>query len=271
MVAAMGSQGQSESESSDSNATASNLPGPGRNVGLLYDYVGRKLESALKRRREPGSGAVHEENASHSTANSLVDTNATAPNLPGPGRNIGNLFDWLGVKIEAVANQKAVQLNLGPQAVAKTIRELCRHDERLFIDRHRSPTQLSKSQTKRLRKLCKKLVKYTRSHILDVEMQAFEEIISLSVEEPLVREVLAGSNVYYRLEPKFKEPNLILSSSKALGCLRRSEIHHLWSDLIACEGRNIGLDIFNNGTSTLLFDQGSVGKQLVSTFRCVDF
>ncbi len=30
---------------------------------------------------------------------SSIASDATAPNLPGPGRNIGNLFDWLGAHL----------------------------------------------------------------------------------------------------------------------------------------------------------------------------
>ncbi|KLO16297.1 hypothetical protein SCHPADRAFT_901679 [Schizopora paradoxa] len=55
------------------------------------------------------------------THSSSAHSTATAPNLVGPGRTLGLLFDWLGNGLETFLNRRAVQLNLGPEAVARVL------------------------------------------------------------------------------------------------------------------------------------------------------
>ncbi len=95
---------------------------------------------------------------------SSIASDATADNLPGPGRNVGRLFTWLGRRLESMINTTAGQMNLGPEAVAEKIRLLCRHYETSEVERLTSSVgPLSKAERKRLNKLCKKLLKYARS------------------------------------------------------------------------------------------------------------
>lgn len=95
--------------------------------------------------------------------NSSVSTNATAPNLPGPGRTIGLLMDKLGAHLERFMNVWASRNGLGPKAVAQEIRRLRRHDETSIVERHAgSIVQLSKRDEKLVKKLCERLLKYAR-------------------------------------------------------------------------------------------------------------
>lgn len=103
---------------------------------------------------------------SRTDTSSSVSTNATASNLPGPGRTVGLLLDWLGAHVEKCMNLWADQSGLGPNAVAQEIRRLRRHDETSVVERHAgSVVQLlgvSERDEKTVRKLCKKLLKYAR-------------------------------------------------------------------------------------------------------------
>ncbi len=93
-------------------ATADNLPGPGRTVGNLLKTWGDKVEDVFAelnanrlRRRGPDA---HGASASATNMAPLrrtatiytISTNATADNLPGPGRNVGLLFGWIGGHLE---------------------------------------------------------------------------------------------------------------------------------------------------------------------------
>ncbi len=95
--------------------------------------------------------------------NSSVSTNATAPNLPGPGRTIGLLMDWLGTRMERFMNICADRRGLGPKAVAQEIHCLRRHDETSIVERHTgSVVRLNKHDERAFRKLCGRLLKYAR-------------------------------------------------------------------------------------------------------------
>lgn len=92
-----------------------------------------------------------------------IDRNATADNLPGPGRNIGRLYDWLGARLERVLSNRKLKLGHNPDAVAHDIRQVCRHDERLVVERHKFPgLGLTKFEKKNLKNLCKKLIACAR-------------------------------------------------------------------------------------------------------------
>lgn len=172
-----------------STATAPNLPGAGRTVGLILDWVGSGLESFVgKRIAKPNlkaEAAAQDANHSHFTASNLEDFNrqqtlphdkqitpsssssvsstATAPNLVGPGRTLGLLFDWLGEGLEGKLNKRATQLNLGPEAIARDIRRLRRHEQIDAFVRYAAPyAHVNKAKEKKVRKLCKNLMKYAR-------------------------------------------------------------------------------------------------------------
>ncbi len=95
--------------------------------------------------------------------NSSVSSTATAPNLPGAGRTVGLLTDFLGAHVEKFMNVRAGRLGLGPKAIAQEIRRLRRHDETSLVERHAgSVFQLNKRDERIFKKLCKKLLKYAR-------------------------------------------------------------------------------------------------------------
>lgn len=152
-------------ESIDTLATAPNNPGPGRNVGRLYDALGVRLERVLKKATGRGHQipeAILEFDQELDMSDSeSIDTNATAPNNPGPGRNVGLLFDAVGKKIELVLNRTAGRLNLGPDAVAWQIRNLRHYRESFIVGRDRNkgapPTY---EELRVIKRLCRRLLKY---------------------------------------------------------------------------------------------------------------
>lgn len=129
------------------NFTADGLAGPGRTLGMLYGYFGRKIENRLnyivsKRVRVPKAAFDHplerdlnvnevdltvafplpspkfmHENSSQSS----VSKNATADGLVGPGRLLGLFYQYLGRKIETGLSRIAVSSGLGPDAAYERI------------------------------------------------------------------------------------------------------------------------------------------------------
>lgn len=98
-----------------------------------------------------------------SRSNSISST-ATAPNLVGPGRMLGLFFDWLGKGLESKLNKGAAKFNIGPEAVARDIRRILRHDDIPFCVRYAAPyAYITKAKEFKVRKLCKTLLKYAQS------------------------------------------------------------------------------------------------------------
>ena len=167
-----------------STATADNLPGPGRALDNLFQYLGRKVENSLNRMARKinvGSSAEGEELGSlvrfmDSSAfgnepfplqrTSTISTSATADNLTGPGRALDNLYQYLGQKVEDSFNQIARNIGAGPAAEEEKLRRLARFME-IYRDERASNAKMSiheKSVKKRSRDIdasCRKLVKYS--------------------------------------------------------------------------------------------------------------
>lgn len=100
-----------------------------------------------------------------SDSDASIDTNATAANLPGAGRTLGLLLDYLGSNFESFMNRLAPRLGLGPEEVAKEICRLRRHHETSIAERHsvqQSNGRSNGAKERVLLKLCKKLLKYAR-------------------------------------------------------------------------------------------------------------
>ncbi|KLO06125.1 hypothetical protein SCHPADRAFT_699894 [Schizopora paradoxa] len=170
----------SYSESSiSSTATAPNLPGAGRTVGQALDRLGTRFESLLNSRASQfgfqkksssqnarfaqRSRQHHETFLARQDSISSVSTNATAPNLPGAGRTVGLLMDFLGLHLEFFMNMRAQRFGLGPEAIAQEIRLLRKHHDTSILERHEMSTvELNRSEARTLKKLCKKLLKYAR-------------------------------------------------------------------------------------------------------------
>ncbi len=149
--------------STASDATAPNLTGAGRTVGILLYALGARFETFLNERAARLGGQSDHIALTRVDTRSTVATNATAPNLTGAGRVLGLLLYALGARFETFLSRRAIRLRLDPEGVAQKIRRLRRHDEVSFLQRHTSPNEpISEREKKSLRKLCKKLLKYSK-------------------------------------------------------------------------------------------------------------
>ncbi|KLO15819.1 hypothetical protein SCHPADRAFT_244812 [Schizopora paradoxa] len=172
--------------------------------------------------------------AAHAYPESSNASDATADNLPGAGRTVGILMGWIGNRVESLLNKWATRRGLGPAATAQEIRRLRRHDVTTFQTRLESALEssaLSKAEIRSLKRLCERLMKYASSPVLSTQIKAAEEIFELTVDDPIVRRLLAESRVD-RLVPNYREPDLLVVTSKALGSVMDAHTHRLWSILI---------------------------------------
>ena len=100
-----------------------------------------------------------------SESESSLASDATAPNLPGPGRTVGLLLDWLGTRLEVLVNRIAIRNGHGPAEIAREIRRLRHHRETSFQSRLEgalNSDSLSNAEMRSLRRLCDRLLKYAR-------------------------------------------------------------------------------------------------------------
>ncbi len=74
--------------------------------------------------------------------------------------------------------------------------------------------------------------------MLSTQLVALNEILELSVTDPVIRFILKVFDIY-RLSPEYSEPDLIISTSKALGSLENAYIHDIWSSVISSHGHRI--------------------------------
>lgn len=152
-------------ESIASEATAPNNPGPGRNVCRLYDSLGSRFECFLNRTAWLGGNAEQVRESRLQVQLFRIDTidtiasDATAPNLPGPGRNLGRLYDAVGERIEHLLNSRAGRLKLGPDALAEAIRCLRRYEEGAWGRQLAAPTD---KEYDTLKKPCQRLLKHCK-------------------------------------------------------------------------------------------------------------
>lgn len=137
------------------NATASDLPGPGRILGNLYSRGGRPLERALgrfahrvglfPRSVDPGvdaRGATEESEGSRSI-------NYTMSDLPGPGRILGNLYSSGGRRLEKGVARLAKKW---PSDLDYQISSIIVY----------SRGNISDGDRKSVKKMCKKMLNYTQ-------------------------------------------------------------------------------------------------------------
>lgn len=190
--------GQSGSTIS-STATAANLPGTGRVLGLAYDAMGNALVSQMSklvlrfgrtgksvfiqfvfnlthllmltqrlRQRKPDDTTNRKEfiDSDNSDSDHDTDSTATASNLPGTGRVIGLAYDRIGRVLVKKINRMAVKFGRGPDATAARIRE---YHERVLLKKraearenleHGPEAMVFSSEMKPIRKDLKLLLRY---------------------------------------------------------------------------------------------------------------
>jgi len=164
-----------------------------------------------------------------------IDSNATAPNNPGPGRNLGRLLDAVGMRLEYFLNRMAGRLRLGPDETVQKILDLqfrrrlrAWEDKEVIIFGDSAPH--SEEEFRTLKKLCRKLLKYCGSRELTTQLKALNAVIALAIDSPFVREVLAGARLDLYLSTEYDETELRLLSTKAMISIMDNEVHELWSD-----------------------------------------
>jgi len=158
-----------------------------------------------------------------------IDSNAINPNNPGPGRNLGRLYDNLGMRLERFLNRMAGRLKLGPDAALQEILELRRYD------RSDEPNPLSGEELRILTNLCRKLLKYCGSQDLETQRQALNAVIALAVRDIFVREVLACARLDSYLSIEYEEMQIRLLSAKAMISIKDNEVHEAWSNYCRCK------------------------------------
>lgn len=139
------------------NATDDDLPGPGRNLGNLYSYLGKRLVHVLPRKTvKMLAGGDHQTSKSYSSDS----TNITADNLVGAGRVLGNVYVFLGNRLEGRLGASAEKLGYGPQASATKVQ---RHRQLMASTLEDPELQTSfDMDNKEVLKHCRKLLQYAK-------------------------------------------------------------------------------------------------------------
>lgn len=133
-----------------SNDTASNNPGPGRLLGTMYSFLGRKVEKLAYKVTSDRPRARETRVAVYDSTSS----NQTGSNNPGPGRQLGRLYMYFGRGIERQLGNLADRIGFGPAAVAFEIKQI--------IEVHRFLPGAPHIVHVRLSLLSKRLLRYTQ-------------------------------------------------------------------------------------------------------------
>ncbi|KLO10289.1 hypothetical protein SCHPADRAFT_525554 [Schizopora paradoxa] len=150
------------------------LPLPKLSISRIADLRSPGETKSMPFKRETSSPFTHSNveviGVFRAPTISSIDSDATIDDQPGAGRTLGRYIAWLGSKLEKAANSRAERLGLGPKAIANKICCRAGHQEiwiepsntwRLHWRQLVVPNQrFNESQTKALRKLCRKLIKH---------------------------------------------------------------------------------------------------------------
>lgn len=160
-------------ETFSTNATAPNLPGPGRLLGNAYDVSGRFLESRLAAFLSKRSSSGKEKRSQNSfnpdamRSYDTISTNATADNLPGPGRVLDLAYQRGGRILEFHLSRVANRAGFGPDAVVRRIEKqsssaVIRHGRRsgVFNDQLLDLDELVDSE--QIEEACRRLLGYVQ-------------------------------------------------------------------------------------------------------------
>ncbi|KLO16627.1 hypothetical protein SCHPADRAFT_926465 [Schizopora paradoxa] len=283
----------------DSNVTADNLPGPGRNLSLLYALLGQKLESRMnsfasrRKNRQDPAATLHRVDSVDS--NGSIDSNSTADNLPGPGRNLGKLYVHLGEKLVNSLGKFLARRGYGPEATAQAISALRQHEDQYIYDIYvtcavqsvsgRMPNDIERIK---LEKKCKKLVSYSRSRSESTAIIACNFITNLALYDPYLRRILFNclpsfdSALLAGLEQNLKESSteievdpLLASSRKALISVTEVEFYVATAPggLISKDAKQwfIGMDSFILKLERLLKEEVALSflglRHILHTFQ----
>lgn len=163
---ALGNRSSSSISTVSTNATAVNLPGAGRTIGQFYEYAGhileRKINQLASKRTAHDYLLASPEFWQLNESSSSMSTNLTAPNLAGPGRTLGLLYDYVGLQLETRLNTLALTRGgLGPDASRKRI--TLRMTKLGLVNMYRtSEPDIGSRDMKELKKELMKLVKYAK-------------------------------------------------------------------------------------------------------------
>ncbi|KAI5115038.1 hypothetical protein M0805_006707 [Coniferiporia weirii] len=233
-------QASSSTPSLSINATADNLPGPDRTIGLLYSYAGRIVERLVNTRSPADGVAPFQEMQETPNDNSSISSNATAPDLPGAGRTIGLFYNFAGKIIEHNLNKLATRWGAGPYPVARKV-----HRYFELTDRDTWSTTefslVSSKENKKVKRQIRTLLKHARSNFEINQVNALNQIIGLAIYHPHARELLNVLNAMETLHDTYlralsasrNDCNVLLHSSRraliALTEMRVNSVGHTLS------------------------------------------
>lgn len=105
------------------------------------------------------------------------------------------------------------------------------------------------------------LTSFRRSHVLATQLKALDEVTTLAIEDPYVRQALADVLHDSYLVPKYKERELHTLCSKAIISIKDNEVHEFWSRLSST---------LHPMSEAVQQDFVRLKHQLSIYFRCVD-
>ncbi|KAH8113661.1 hypothetical protein DFH11DRAFT_1773528 [Phellopilus nigrolimitatus] len=183
-----------------------------------------------------------------SLSESSISTDATADDLPGPGRLLGNLFMFLGRRLEAAVNRFAEKRGYGPVASRKRLVKMSYDKFNCRITPVQGTVEFKRSQ-----KEVKRLLKYVKSKYVSNQVIALEAILGFSTHDH-VRQTLIELNAtrvfgLVALQAEAENCDQLLSPSrKALICLVDVDINEPGKRLLDLVGQwtlfSVGKDLF---------------------------
>ncbi|KAH8113628.1 hypothetical protein DFH11DRAFT_313102 [Phellopilus nigrolimitatus] len=173
-----------------------------------------------------------------SLSESSISSTATADNLPGPGRLRGNLYMFLGRRLEAAASRFMEKRGYGPDASRKRLAMMCYERPDIYL--HPITLIQGTVEFRRSQKEVKRLLKYANKYVSN-QVLALEAILDL-VTHDQVRQTLIELNatkVFGLVALRAEAENcdqLLSPSRKALICLVDVDVNELGKRLLEmCE------------------------------------
>ncbi|KAH8092156.1 hypothetical protein DFH11DRAFT_1182664 [Phellopilus nigrolimitatus] len=175
-----------------------------------------------------------------------VSTNATADNLPGPGRTLGLFYSFAGRHVEVQLGRLAGRLGHGPQAIALRIRK----NSLAYV--LPLPKAFVKTKNSEIEKDCKRLLKYVGSNAPSTRGQALEGIIDLSFDHH-VRDLLKVMGTAHVIELAHKDLFSRSDYNTSLSNRSRTALVSVTDDMFMQEIKD-----FNSSYPKIFLDQASI-------------